>query len=171
MDGGPQYTAKQTQKFLADHGVTHRLTSVAFPHSNLNSKRTVSTAKRLCRDAITSMGGFDHTILTRGLLNLRNTPNPDTGLSPAEMPMGWQLRDFLLSKPHKTLTSHKDLADMWNKVADWREHALAPRQSRTNQDLTDKTRELAPPQCRGLRHGAEPGGEPPKALGQEGPGH
>ena len=143
-DGGPQYMAKQKQQFLTKHGVTHRLTSVAFPHSNLKAERTVSIAKRLCRDAITSMGEFNHTSLTRGLLNLRNTPNPDIGLSPAELLLGRQLRDFLPSKPPKPHTSHTELADLWKKVADYRDLALAPHAARTHQELLKKTRELSP---------------------------
>ena len=73
MDGGPQYTAKQTEQFLTKHGVTHKLTSVTFPHSNLKAEKTISIAKRLCRDAITGIGKFDHTLLTPGASSTSGT--------------------------------------------------------------------------------------------------
>ena len=37
-DGGPEFTSSITQKFLAAWGIHHRLSSVAFPHSNCRAQ-------------------------------------------------------------------------------------------------------------------------------------
>ena len=69
-DLGPQFKANKFQKFLKQYGVRHRLSSAYFPHSN-------SRARRLLRDNM----GNDKFL--RALLQYRNTPHPDTRLSPA----------------------------------------------------------------------------------------
>eukprot|EP00914_Ancora_sagittata_P006153 GHVO01012541.1.p3 GENE.GHVO01012541.1~~GHVO01012541.1.p3 ORF type:complete len:114 (+),score=13.48 GHVO01012541.1:213-554(+) len=45
-DGGLQFTAHCTLKFLKDWGVHHRLSSVAFLHSNCWAEIGVKTAKK-----------------------------------------------------------------------------------------------------------------------------
>ena len=45
-DGGPEFTASTTKKFLADWGVHHRLCSVAYPHGNSRAEIGVKTVKR-----------------------------------------------------------------------------------------------------------------------------
>ena len=49
-DGGPEFTATATRQFLEDWGVHHRLSSVAFPHSNCRVEVGVKTVKRLISD-------------------------------------------------------------------------------------------------------------------------
>ena len=98
-DGGPQYIADDTGNFLKRLGVHHRTTSVGFPHANQKAEKSVGAAKKVIRDAVSPAGNLDQVVLTRGLLQLRNTPDPDTGLYPAEMLLGRQLKDFLPGKP------------------------------------------------------------------------
>jgi transposase InsO family protein len=121
--GGPEYTAGNTQEFLRKLGIHHRLTSVGFPHANQKAERSVSSAMRVIRD-----GELDPVTLVKGLLTMRNTPDQDAGMSPAQMLLGRDLRDFLPgTKPKAHLTRHTDLRDTWQQVAEWRELALAPR--------------------------------------------
>ena len=142
-DGGPEYVAGNTKEFLRKLGIHHRLTSVGFPHANQKAERSVGTAKRVIRDTIKPNGELDTVTLVKGLLTLRNTPDQDTGLLPAQLLLGRDLCDFLPgSKPKVHLTRHSDMMDTWQKVAEWRELALAPRGAKLHEKLKQGTNEL-----------------------------
>ena len=96
-------------------------------------ERSVGAAKRLLRDVVKPSGELDTVALVKGLLQLRNTPDQDTGLSPAQMLLGIELRDFLPNRPNPALHSYKGLKEKWQAVAEWRELALAPRQARMHE--------------------------------------
>jgi hypothetical protein len=94
-DGGLECTAGNTQEFLRKLGVHNRLTSVGFPHANQKAERSVGSPKRVIRDSVKPNGELDPVPLVKGLFTLRNTPDQDTGMSPAQMLLGCDLRDFL----------------------------------------------------------------------------
>ena len=148
-DGGREYIAGNTKEFLRRLGFHNRLTSVGFPHANQKAERSVGTAKRVNRDAVKPNGELDTVTLVNLLLTLRITPGRDTGMSPAQMLLGRELRDFLPgSKPKAHLTCHTDLMDTWQQVAEWRELALAPRGAKLHNKLKQGTKELLPLQIR-----------------------
>ena len=133
------------QDFLRQHGISHRLTSVAFPHANCRAEVAVKSAKRLIRDNVCPDGRPDPVRLTRALLQYRNTPDRATGMSPAELLLGRQLRDFLpgdtLAPPLRTFT---DLRDTWRDIAAWRERALCRRTTADHERLCARTADLPP---------------------------
>ena len=51
--------------------------------------------KRLLRDNIDHQGKLNTDAVTRAMLQLRNTPETDIGLSPAQVLLGRTLRDSL----------------------------------------------------------------------------
>ena len=116
------------------------------PTANQKAERSVAAAKRVIRDAVSLTGKLNtNTVkLVKGLLQLRNTPDPDKGLSPAEMLLGKQLRDFIPSKLKPHITSSKDFQEVSKSVADWRELALAPRSAKLHDRLSQQTKELPP---------------------------
>ena len=49
-DGATTFMSESTQEFLKTWGIRHRVSSVAFPHSNCRAEVAVKTAKWLIRD-------------------------------------------------------------------------------------------------------------------------
>ena len=100
-------------------------------------------AKRVIRDAVKPNGKLDPVTHGKGLLTMRNTPDQDTDMSPAQMLLGRDLRDFLPgTKPKAHSTRQTDLRDTWQQVAGWRELALAPRGAKMHDKLKQGTKEL-----------------------------
>ena len=84
-DGGPEFGAGETRKFLERWDVKHRLTSAYHPRADLRAELGVRIAKRIVSENTGPGGTLDTDIVTRALLTYRNTPNKDIGLTPAQM--------------------------------------------------------------------------------------
>ena len=108
----------------------------------------MKSAKRLLRSNITDRGDLNTVGITRALLEYRNTPDRDIGLSPAELLCGRQLKDFLPDKPDKFRNpKHELLIQSWRNVAEWRENALSRRGIKIMDKLTEHVKDLPPLQC------------------------
>ena len=94
-DGGPEYEAHEFKNFLDQWGIKHRESSAYLPTSNGRAEVGVKTTKRLLQCNIGPNGTLDTDEVVRALLQLRNTPDRDAGLSPAEILFGRPLRDAM----------------------------------------------------------------------------
>ena len=138
-DGGPEFTAERTQCLLSNWGVHHRISSVALAHSNGRAELGVKSCKRMLMDNTGPNGETDLDKFQRAMLQYRNTPDQDTGLSPAQMIFGRPIKDFIpimpgMYRPHNT----------WVETARAREEAMRARNVRNAERLAEHTIRLRP---------------------------
>ena len=143
-DGGPEFTAGHTEDFLRLWGVKHRLSSVGFPQSNGRAEVAVKTVKRLLRSNTGPTGSLDHDRFMRAMLQLRNTPDPDCNLSPAEIIFGRALRDTLSFVNRLEKFSNPHIRPLWRQAWEAKEQALRTRITRTTESLKAHSRPLRP---------------------------
>ena len=138
-DGGPEFTSTTTQKFLSAWGIHHRLSSVAFPHSNCRAEVGVKTAKRMIADNSGPNGELHTDNFQRALLQYRNTPDKDTKLSPSQCLFGRPTRDFIPILPGKYCPNA-----IWRESLRAREAALKNRHARAAERWSEHTKRLPP---------------------------
>ena len=124
-DGGPEFVAAATRDFLKSWGVHHRLSSVAFPHSNSRAEIGVKTVKRAICNNTGPGGTLDTDAFQRAMLQYRNCPDKETKLSPAMCVFGRPTRDFIPILPGR-YRPH----DTWRETLAAREEALRNRHMR-----------------------------------------
>ena len=93
--------------------------------------------KRLILDNTGPGGSLDTDKVLRGILQYRNTPDPVTGLSPAEVVFGRQIRDFTPVLPGKYRPR-----DEWRDTLRRREEALTRRHFRDHERWSEHTQKL-----------------------------
>ena len=93
--------------------------------------------KRLCRENTTACGSLDTDRFLKAILTYRNTPDRDTGRSPAEVLFGRQLRDHLPGP-----VSRYDPRQEWRLLQQDRETALARRAVKSEEKLLEGTKKL-----------------------------
>ena len=143
-DGGPEFTAKGTQDFLRLWGVRHRVSSISFPQSNDWAEVAVKTAKRLLLSNTGPTGSLDHDHFLRAMLQLRNTPDPDCNLSPAQIIFGRPLRDSFSFVNRLEKFSNPHIRPLWRQAWAAKEEALRTRITRTTESLNAHSRPLRP---------------------------
>ena len=138
-DGGPQFVSEEFRGFCDSWGIQQRISSAYFPHSNTRAEIGVKTVKRLIRDNLGKDGALGSAAFGRALLEYRNTPDRDTGRSPAQVIFGRQVRDFIPVKPGKY-----EPRSEWLLSQDQREKALARRHRDKGAELARGTRDQLP---------------------------
>ena len=137
-DGGPEYTADHTQSFLKRWGVTHRRSSVAYPHANLRAEQAVKQVKRILMGNIGGGGSINVDSFHKAILSYRNAPDPATKASPAQLLFGREIRDAIPATIGRYIPH-----DTWRDLLEFREKALARRVSRSHEKWSAGTKEHA----------------------------
>ena len=150
-DSGPEYASGEFRDFLDRWGVRHRMSATYFAQSNDRAKVLVKAVKRAMKDNVGEDGWLDNDKFVRTLLQLRNTPDRDTSKSPAELLLGWPLKDALPSpygRKDQLCTKKGALGERWH-IWDKQETALHHRLVQQVEKLDDGAHDLLP--CLGSR--------------------
>ena len=143
-DGGPEFTASFTKDFLKNWGIKQRISSAYNPQSNGRAEVAVKTAKRLLLSNIGPSGSLDNDKVLRALLQLRNTPDPDCNLSPAQIIFGRPIRDSFSFVNRLEKFSNPHIRPMWREAWAKKEEALRTRFTKSTEALNEHVRPLPP---------------------------
>ena len=100
------FKAKEFQTFRNQWGVEWNPSSPCYPQSNGLAESAVKKLKNLVVKIVYTEGRLDLDKLDKGLLELRNTQN-ETGISPAQMAFGQDIRSVLPSITFKLIKERK----------------------------------------------------------------
>ena len=142
-DGGPEFIARETQAFLQQWGIHHRVSSAYLPSSNGRAELAVKSTKRLLMDNISATGDLNNDQIVRALLTQRNTPDPGCKLSPAEILFGRQLKDTLpYIRKNPVIFFNDQVCNQWREMWNQKEAALRTRYVKTLEHLGEHSRNL-----------------------------
>ena len=151
-DGGPEYKSREFENFLQRWGVRHRLSSAHHAASNGRAEVAVKAVKRALRENTDADGNVDNDRVTRALLTMRNTPDRDTGNSPAMLLLGRPLRDTLpllqpwgrTESPVHRGVGAQPIRSEWHDRWDLQEEALRHRLGKNVDKMEAKAHDLRP---------------------------
>ena len=93
FDGGPNISSAEMDAFYTKWGIKQRQSSAYYPQSNGRAEAAVKSMKKAIRGNIGPNGSLNSDKVTAALLQYRNTPLRNVGLSPAQLLLGRSLRD------------------------------------------------------------------------------
>ena len=134
-DMASQYMSSKFQRFLDQYGIRHRQSSSYYAHSNSRAELGVKSGKRILMDNMNPDGTVNNDRFLRAMLQYRNTPQPDTRLSPAQVVYGRYMRDFI-----PVVNDKYEPKQEWAMVREYRERALARRLDRDGARLEQYTK-------------------------------
>ena len=102
----------------------------------------MKSAKRLLRANLSPSGSLDNDKLLRALLQLRNTPDPDCHVSPAQIIFGRPIRDAFSFINRLEKFSNKNVHPTWREVWSAKESALRTRFVKTSEALNGHCKTL-----------------------------
>ena len=126
-DGGPEFTSSETSNFLKRWGVHHRISSAYYPQSNGRAEVAVKKVKRFLLSCIGPSGSLNNDKFLRGMLQLRNIPDPDCKLSPAQIIFGHPLRDAFSFVNRSVQFENQEVHPVWREAWEAKETALRAR--------------------------------------------
>ena len=129
-DGGPEFTAQETAVFLDRWGICHRLSAAYNHESNGRAEVAVKSMKRLLTSHTDAQGRLDTEAVAAGLLQYRNTPDPDSGLSPAQIIFGKPMGDLMPVMPEAPVFTNSAVHPLWREMWAKQEDALRLRFAR-----------------------------------------
>ncbi len=134
-DNGPEFASGVTADFLATWDVKHRTSSAYHPRSNGRAEVAVKSAKRCLLSNVDSSGRLNNNKLLRAMLQLRNTPDPDCKMSPAEIVFGRPLRDSFAFLNRLEKFSNPAVRNTWREAWKLKEDALRVRFAKSSEKL------------------------------------
>ena len=114
-----------------------RLSSAHYPRANTRAELGVKSMKRLLRDNTAASGSLNCDKFSRAILEYRNTPCRDLGVSPSNILFGRNLKDHLPST-----TDNLKVRREWRFDRDMREQALAVKFAELEKNLGGGARRL-----------------------------
>ena len=129
------FTSAEMRHFCETWGIRQRLSSAYYPRSNKRAEIGVKSAKWLVLDKITSTGDLDNNKICRALLLHRNSPDPSTKVSPAEIV--FVTRNSLPKANYRP-------REPWSSLASKREALLLHRHFKKVESLDFGARKLQP---------------------------
>ena len=136
-DGAKVFTSKEFEDFCHKWGIIHRVSTAYNPSANKRAELAVKHAKRLVRGNTSQTGSLNTDEAVKAVLSHRNTPCSITGLSPAQIVFGRQVRDPLPLQPSKFFPRQE-----WRQAAEARAQAHAKTRVATQERMTKGTKNL-----------------------------
>ena len=109
-DGATVYTSHEMVQFCKTWGIQQKISSAYHPSANRRAEVAVKSAKRLIRDNVGPGGNLNTNQFAQALLCHRNTPDPSSKVSPAQIVFGREVRDIIPRSSYRPPKAWRDMA-------------------------------------------------------------